>query len=490
MGCYQRKDGAFYITSAPRKGDWPRLALRTAASEPARLEQLDALVNDEMLRGGRRDIAMALKQRAFSLDELFAAIGEDLKAVHRLDLQQLGVAHWRALPAPGGGTVITFGEVRDAFLSARGLNPAKVTRRGRIVDGTKDRYAQSFIAWARFAGSGNEEAGLRTPAAWLWDADKLEEFAGIRLNAARKHDPQDPFREIRVVKAASLNRDLTAFSALRQASARRHPQHLGALRTPEFVHEAEGDFIERLLEHDEFEALLVYCDRRALDPAPRSSAIKVRDWEQMKVMLAVLYWTGARLSEMLRMCWRQWELDETAPYVHLEGHASEGDRAERKLDVPEPLRVLMREWRAVAEDRGHPVHRSARVWRGALAGIKAFQKAWRDVRQDVGQEHENVRIHRLHDFRHDAAVAWIKAGASTEDVRVALGHKNRDATYRYIKYQRGLASDIAKRRAAMAATGCQDPMLAICLADIRYAEELVSKLIERHPTLAGRLTKP
>lgn len=99
MGCYQRKDGAFYITSAPRKGDWPRLALRTAASEPARLEQLDALVNDEMLRGGRRDIAMALKQRAFSLDELFAAIGEDLKAVHRLDLQQLGVAHWRALPA-------------------------------------------------------------------------------------------------------------------------------------------------------------------------------------------------------------------------------------------------------------------------------------------------------------------------------------------------------------------------------------------------------
>lgn len=223
-------------------------------------------------------------------------------------------------------------------------------------------------------------------------------------------------------------------------------------------------------------------------PTPHSPALTQRDWVMFKYMLIVLYWTGARLSEMLRMKWDQWLLLEVEPVVLLEGHSELGPNHKRRLTSPPPLTLAMLEWKKIAEARGWRTDASAPAWGDEQPLLKksTFSKAWNSVRTGLTAR-PNVRGHRIHDFRHDAAVGWIRAGASIEDVRQALGHKDRDVTYRYTKYQSGTMAEAGARRAAMEATRCADPLTAVMLTDGTRALQLLRLLVAKHPELASAI---
>ncbi len=269
---------------------------------------------------------------------------------------------------------------------------------------------------------------------------------------------------------------------------RNYAELFAGLATPKSVLEDEGDSNEHLLDPGDFSAILQFCDQQAARPPHRSSAIKQRDWLMFKHMLMVLYWTGTRLSEMLRMKWDQWLLDGTEAIVLLEGHSEEGPKEKRRLTSPEPLTNAMLAWRRIAQDRGWRTDSSAPVWgeQQPLCSKGTIEKAWRDVRTRLTTR-PNVRGHRLHDFRHDAAVAWIRAGATVEDVRQALGHQDRDVTYRYTKFQAGTMAGAGARRAAMEATQCPDPLTAMLLTDETQAKELLRRLLGAHPKLSAAL---
>ncbi|MBW7996486.1 MAG: site-specific integrase [Candidatus Glassbacteria bacterium] len=50
----------------------------------------------------------------------------------------------------------------------------------------------------------------------------------------------------------------------------------------------------------------------------------------------------------------------------------------------------------------------------------------------LGLKAEDGSKLRFHDFRHFRASQWINAGASLEDVQVALGHRSRITTEKYV----------------------------------------------------------
>lgn len=488
MGCYER-DGAYYITCNPRTKAWPRLALRTAATTPEEAQVLHALLHDEIIAGRRLDLAMALKHGDITIERLAALVGENLKHVHSLTVKGLGLPT-RALPRADGVGPLTFGDLVAAFGEERRTtnrnNPRKKSR--RLSDDTVARYLHSYVCYARFLGDGDEDAGKLQPADILWDEHKLTQYGAARRDPAKAPKLGHVQRQDKVVSGSTVNRDLRALGALRAFGMRRYAKWFVGLNEPDSVIENEGDSNEHLLEPGDFEACLAYCDEQAMRPTPHSPALTQRDWVMFKYMLIVLYWTGARLSEMLRMKWDQWLLLEVEPVVLLEGHSELGPNHKRRLTSPPPLTLAMLEWKKIAEARGWRTDASAPAWGDEQPLLKksTFSKAWNSVRTGLTAR-PNVRGHRIHDFRHDAAVGWIRAGASIEDVRQALGHKDRDVTYRYTKYQSGTMAEAGARRAAMEATRCADPLTAVMLTDGTRALQLLRLLVAKHPELASAI---
>jgi integrase len=481
MGCYTR-NGRFFITVNSRNPEWPRLVLPTEATDSDALAQLESLVIDEILGGNRIDLAQALKRKLITLDALAARVGNNLKDVHNLTLASLGLSRHQLPPRRGTEGMPTFGELEAHFLRER------INKKGnkRLGDETVKRYQQSFVCVARALGKGDVELGRAASAVKLWDSAFLSEYGSDRRDTERAKTLGHQRREERGVRAATVNRDHAALGALRAFARRRYATQVAGLIDPEVVREAEGDVTEHLLGPGEFNLIIERCQKLAQLPPSTSAVIKDRDWVMFQFMLMVLYWTGCRLSEMLRMKWSQWRFGDAEPFVMLEGHSELGDKGMRRLSIPTPILDGMLAWRKHATSRGIPTHGSAQVFHGPLVNKGTFQKAWKALREAM-PDVPNVHQHRIHDFRHDAAVGWICAGASIEEVRKALGHKDRDVTYRYVKYQTGTMAEAGRRRAAMEMTNCSDPLLAGALVSESKAVEMLRRVIEAHPDLLARL---
>lgn len=482
MGCYLR-DGDYYITCNPRSKSWPRLALRTLATNAKEAQALHALLHDEIIAGRRLDLAMALKHGDITLDRVATLVSGNVKEVHNLTVKGLGLPA-RALPAVDGPGPLRFGDLVAAFRAEK----LETKGKKRLSPHTVARYLQSFVCVARYLGSGDAELGNLQPAEVLWDEQKLSQYGEARRDPEKALKLGHVQRKEKVVSGATVNRDLRALGSLRAFGMRRYSKLFVGLTEPNSVIEDEGDSKEHLLEVGDFDAVVKYCDEQAARPAPRSPALSQRDWVMLKYMLIVLYWTGARLSEMQRMGWDQWLLFESEPVVLLEGHSELGPNHKRRLSSPVPLTLAMLEWKKIAESRGWRSDASAPVWglKQPLLKKSTFSKAWNSVRTSLTTR-PNIRGHRIHDFRHDAAVGWIRAGASIEDVRQALGHQERDVTYRYTKYQSGTMAEAGSRRAAMESTQCADPLTAVMLTDEKRALQLIRLLVAAHPDLRSAL---
>lgn len=176
-----------------------------------------------------------------------------------------------------------------------------------------------------------------------------------------------------------------------------------------------------------------------------TSAIDVRD----AMMIALYLYTGLRLSELIRIRWRDVDFSSGA---HGVVHVMRKGGKPAQVPLNPAARRMLFEWRgrfveAVGDDIGDlriipqtrslivgsPIERPQRrelviVWnRGVTAGVSVRDRITRRARA-AGIDHL-----RPHDLRRSFAGMLEDAGTDMRDIQAALGHQQLATTERYLK---------------------------------------------------------
>lgn len=181
---------------------------------------------------------------------------------------------------------------------------------------------------------------------------------------------------------------------------------------------------------------------RLLDTAyrDRSPARGLRNW----CVMAFLYGTGLRISEMLGLTFDRIEYQDGQPVaVRVIG---KGDK-ERRVPLSPTAQTALLRWLRERKLRGHPV--SAYVWtplgerdNGQPLKVRTVQAMMTATAKKAGLDPAKVSPHKL---RHAFATALVEGGRSLDEVRDLLGHESIATTQIY-------AHTSQKRIAAAAAS--------------------------------------
>jgi integrase len=157
--------------------------------------------------------------------------------------------------------------------------------------------------------------------------------------------------------------------------------------------------------------------------------------------IKLLVFTGARLSEVLRLQWEQIDFDRGE--VRLANHKTRRTRGAKTIHLPPPaLEVLAR----LPRIEGNP-----HVIVGDVKGahLVNLQKPWRSIRRAA-----NLEDVRLHDLRHAFASVAASSGMSLPIIGKMLGHSQPQTTNRYAH----LADDPVKAAATVVAASIESAM--------------------------------
>ncbi|MDE2295798.1 MAG: site-specific integrase [Gammaproteobacteria bacterium] len=146
----------------------------------------------------------------------------------------------------------------------------------------------------------------------------------------------------------------------------------------------------------------------------------------LRAAIVVSLSTGMRQGELLRLEWRDIDLDRataviriaknrTPRAVHLVESAREALKSLRKLPVVSPVRVF------VLAD-GRPLQKSL------------LEARWKKLRREA-----NLADFKWHDLRHSCASFLAQHGASLPQIGAVLGHKSPSVTQRYSHLVQGAA---------------------------------------------------
>ena len=146
--------------------------------------------------------------------------------------------------------------------------------------------------------------------------------------------------------------------------------------------------------------------------------------QHLRPLATVGYWMGWRRNELMKLEWRQVNL-ETGE-VRLDAGTTKNRKGRVAYLPPEALAVL-RAWRSVTtalerrEGRIVPIvfHRDGEP-------IRDFYKAWRAACKAAG-----VPGKLFHDFRRTAARNYVRSGVPERVAQAVLGHKTRSIFDRY-----------------------------------------------------------
>jgi site-specific recombinase XerD len=168
------------------------------------------------------------------------------------------------------------------------------------------------------------------------------------------------------------------------------------------------------LESEELSALMSQPDR--------NNQLGQRDY----LLLALLYNTGARISEALRLCRRDIRLD-TPPQVRLYGKG----RKERICPLwPETANLLVAFFKRAAGGPEEPIFRNRYGQPLRAAGARFRLKRYV---QSAAQRVPRLSDKRIspHTFRHTAAVHLLSSGVDAAIVQSWMGHASLDTTNIY-----------------------------------------------------------
>jgi integrase len=144
----------------------------------------------------------------------------------------------------------------------------------------------------------------------------------------------------------------------------------------------------------------------------------------------LLVFTGARLSEVLGLCWEWIDFDRG------EARLPDSKTGAKTLHLPPPALAVLAELPRL-DDNPHVI-----VGQKAGAALVNLEKPWRAIRAAAGLEDV-----RLHDLRHAFASVAASSGMGLPIIGKMLGHTQAATTARYAH----LASDPVKEAAAAVA---------------------------------------
>jgi integrase len=210
------------------------------------------------------------------------------------------------------------------------------------------------------------------------------------------------------------------------------------------------------------------------DELAQTLAAASEPWRTLFALYAV---SGARLSELLGLTWRDvdlsvpaeatvsiaWQVDRRGKRQPLK---TEEGWSERVIELPRQLGIMLLEHKARSSHSGEEdfvfATRSGKALgqRNVLRALRAAQKKARTaagaptfpVLHERDKRGKPVRVSRgavpnVHSFRHTAASEAIAAGESAEEVSWTLGHKNSVVTRQVYVQEIKSAERRARRRA-------------------------------------------
>jgi integrase len=167
-----------------------------------------------------------------------------------------------------------------------------------------------------------------------------------------------------------------------------------------------------------------------------ATAIDALSNEYARTYLWMLFYTGARRNEMLKLQWRDVDLDEEFPAITLQ---AKGVGEQRRIELSKPARALL---------EALPKTRNPYVFIGTHSGSHfAPNKLWQEVRQAA-----KLPDLRMHDLRRSFG-SWLGAsGYSSKQIGTILGHKTDITSRVYIQLgeDQGLKRDLSSAFAALA----------------------------------------
>jgi integrase/recombinase XerD len=185
--------------------------------------------------------------------------------------------------------------------------------------------------------------------------------------------------------------------------------------------------------------LLGFLSREEMDAVQRAPDVSTWSGRRDRALLATLYNTGARVSEIIGL--RATDVDTASPTaaVHLRGKG----RKERRVPLWKATARLLDAWlvensgpgeRPVfPNDRGHPLSRSGVAQRLHLAVVTA------------SKIHPSLLNRRIspHTLRHTTAMHLLQAGVEITVIALWLGHENPTTTHGYVE------ADLAMKQRAL-----------------------------------------
>lgn len=155
---------------------------------------------------------------------------------------------------------------------------------------------------------------------------------------------------------------------------------------------------------------------------------KVLKFYRNRYMAAAIYfsiYTGKRKMEVLTLKWEDVDLKNEVAYIENVNGKGTKNGDPTYVHLAAPLLEVLKQLKRLP---GNPY-----VFCGKLPGkpLLSVDKLWYTIRKRAGIEDV-----RFHDLRHTAASHLIQAGVAIETVGEFLGHKSKDATWRYAHHDR------------------------------------------------------
>lgn len=234
-------------------------------------------------------------------------------------------------------------------------------------------------------------------------------------------------------RIATRNVRLSAIHALARFLAAQYPEHLGTLQGVLAIpfHRGASQAPIDYLEREEMDALLKSINR--------SRPGGERDY----ALFALMFNTGARVSELLRLCRRDVRLERPA-HVRLQGKGNKVRLCPLWPATAQHLGNLIkitRPFEGAPEEA--PIFTNARGERLTRFGVGYLLRKHLTV---AGAQLSSLRGKRLHphSLRHTTAICLLKAGVDFATISQWLGHASLNTTMRYAR------ADLELKRQALA----------------------------------------
>jgi integrase len=274
-----------------------------------------------------------------------------------------------------------------------------------------DYYEKKYLKDAEYV-DGRKVAGLRSLATVKGQLETLREHFGARHLRSLTYGAIRDFRSARLKAKTRKGEQRSITSVNRELALLRRMLNVAKAESfiigenpfnngDPLISVADEKKRQRIITRDEEKALLAACD------APKRGHLK-------PIVIAALD-TGCRLGELLKLRWRDVDLDNGR--ITLIAFNTK-TATERRVALTTRLRLELEQLKADAPDDPR-----MRVF-GIVSNVKS---AFTGARNDAG-----LANLRFHDLRHSAATRLVGLHIPLAEVGRILGHQQPTTTYRYV----------------------------------------------------------